>query len=104
MRTTWKRWMGKVGRLAPPHLVIASVVSLALALGIAGCENVAGYSQPSLVRVIDASYIAPAVNFWVEGVLLGANLGEGTISNYGTVPAANSASVAVTAATATSPT
>ena len=104
MRTIWKRWMGNVGRLTPSHLAIASVVSLALALGVAGCENVAGYTQPSLVRVIDASYIAPAVNFWVEGVLLGANLGEGTISNYGTVPAANSASVVVTAATATNPT
>ena len=43
--------------------------SLALALGFSACENVAGYTQPSLVRVIDASYIAPAVNATVEGTL-----------------------------------
>jgi hypothetical protein len=104
MKTTWKRWMGGARRLTLPRLAMASAVLLALALGLSACQNVAGYTQPSLVRVIDASYIAPAVNFWVEGVLLGANLGEGTITNYGTVPASNSARVMVTATTVTNPT
>ena len=104
MKTTWKRWIGGVMRLTLPRLAMASAVSLALALGLSACQNVAGYAQPSLVRAIDASYIAPAVNFWVEGVLLGANLGEGTITNYGTVPPSNSARVMVTATTVTNPT
>lgn len=104
MKTTWKRWIGEARRLTLPRLAMASAVSLALGLGLSACQNVASYTQPSLVRVIDASYIAPAVNFWVEGVLLGANLGEGTITNYGTVPASNSARVMVTATTVTKPT
>ena len=54
---------------------------------ISACENVATYTQPSLVRFIDASYIAPAANVLVEGQLLAANVGPGTITPYGTVPA-----------------
>ena len=52
------------------------------------------------MRVIDASYIAPAVNVVVEGVLLAANIGQGDISPYGTLPASNNAFISVTAATA----
>ncbi len=55
------------------------------------------YTQPSLVRVIDASYIAPAVNVQVEGTLLAANIGQGTITPYGTLRASNDAAIDVTA-------
>ncbi len=86
----------------PPHLLTLGVAALA-ALGIASaltaCENVASYTQPSLVRVIDASYIAPAVNVEVEGTLLAANIGQGSITPYGTLPASIDAAIDVTAAT-----
>jgi hypothetical protein len=99
MNTTWKRWIGGERRLTLPRLALAAAVSLALALGLSACESVTGYTQPSLVRVIDASYIAPAVNVYVESIELAANFGEGTVSNYGPVPAMNDAVVKVTAAT-----
>jgi hypothetical protein len=86
-------------QLSLPSLAVTALVALALSLGISACENVASYTQPSLVRVIDASYIAPAVNVKVEGTLLAANIGQGTITPYGTLPASNSAAIAVTAAT-----
>jgi len=81
------------------QLALAAVVSLALSLVLSACENVATYTQPSLVRVIDASYIAPAVNVVVEGVLLAGNIGQGAITPYGTLPASDDALISVTAAT-----
>ena len=42
-------------RLTIPRLAFASVGALALALFITACENVSGYTQPTLARVIDAS-------------------------------------------------
>ncbi len=86
----------------PPHtfaLGAAAIAALGVSISFTGCENVASYTQPSLVRVIDASYIAPAVNVEVEGTLLAANIGQGTITPYGTLPASNDAAVNVTAAT-----
>ncbi len=80
-------------------LALLSLVSLAAALGITSCTNVAGFTQPSLVRVIDASYIAPAVNIYVEGTLFASNVGEGYISNYGTVTPSQAAIIKVTQAT-----
>jgi hypothetical protein len=82
-----------------PALAGIALAALALSLGLAACENVASYSQPSLVRVIDASYIAPAVNVEVEHTLLAANIGQGTITAYGTLSASNDAVIDVTAAT-----
>jgi hypothetical protein len=86
----------------PPHpftLGVAALAALAIAVPFTACENVATYTQPSLVRVIDASYIAPAVDVEVEGTLLAANIGQGTITPYGTLPASNDAAIDVTAAT-----
>ena len=85
-------------RLTLPGLVAAGAASLAIALGLSGCQSVAGFSQPSLVRVIDASYIAPAVNIYVEKTLFAGNVGEGYISGYGTVTPSQSAPVSVTQA------
>jgi hypothetical protein len=103
MKTIWNRcwseWLPGARRLMLPWLAIMAVVSLALALGLSACENVATYTQPSLVRVIDASYIAPAVNVVVEGTLLAANVGQGTITPYGTLPASNDALIKITAST-----
>ena len=86
-----RRW------LAWPQLA-AAVVSLLAVLGLSSCTNVAGFSQPSLVRVIDASYIAPAVNIYVENTLFAANVGQGYISNYGTVAPSPAAVIKVTQA------
>jgi hypothetical protein len=86
----------------PPHpltLGVAALAALAIAASLTACENVATYTQPSLVRVIDASYIAPAINVQVEGTLLAANIGQGTITPYGTLTASNDAAIDVTAAT-----
>lgn len=80
-------------------LALAVAVSLAASLGLSSCTNVAGFSQPSLVRVIDASYIAPAVNIYVGGTLFAGNVGEGYISNYGTVTPSQAAIIKVTQAT-----
>jgi hypothetical protein len=80
-------------------LAVAAAASLGVALALSACENVATYTQPSLVRVIDASYIAPAANVAVEGKLLAANIGQGTITPYGTLPANNAALIQITAAT-----
>ena len=91
--------MKEARRLTLSRLAIVAVVCLALSFGLSSCENVASYTQPSLVRVIDASYIAPAVNVVIEGVTLAANIGQGTITPYGTIPSNNAAPIDVTAAT-----
>jgi hypothetical protein len=101
MTMNWNRWMEKVRRLTLPGLAIAVVISLALALSLSGCVNVVSYTQPTLVRVIDASYIAPAVNVYVEGTLLAGNIGQGTITPYGTLTANTAAPIKITAATGT---
>lgn len=80
-------------------LALLSVGSLAAAVGLSSCTNVTGFSQPSLVRVIDASFIAPAVNIYVENTLFAGNVGEGYISNYGTVTPSLAAPIKVTQAT-----
>ena len=51
-----------------------------------------------LVRVIDASYIAPAVNIYVANTLFAGNVGEGYISNYGITKPSPAAVVKVTQA------
>ncbi len=93
-------WNGKtLGVLTLPRLALAAAASLLLALGLSACQTVAGFSQPSLIRVIDASFIAPAVNVYVEKTLFAGNIGEGYISNYGTVSPSPAAQIQVTQAT-----
>jgi hypothetical protein len=90
-------------RLASYGLAVAAILSLALAFSLSACENVTGYTQPSLVRVIDASYIAPAVNVTVEGILIASNIGQGTITQYGALPASPAALIKINATTGGSP-
>lgn len=97
MFRSWNRW--SAGSLTLPRLAAAAVLSTAISLGLSSCANVAGFSQPSLVRVIDASYIAPAVNIYVEKTLFAGNIGEGYISNYGTVSPSPAAQIQVKQAT-----
>jgi hypothetical protein len=99
IRTNWIRWMKKARQLTLPGLVMTVAVSLALAFSLSGCVNVASYTQPTLVRVIDASYIASAINVVVEGSVLAGNIGQGSITPYGTLPANTAAPIQITAAT-----
>jgi len=85
-----------------PGFVFAVPASLAITISLSACENVATYTQPTAVRVIDASYIAPAANFLVENQLLAANVGLGTITPYGTLAPSSSAAIEMTAATGSS--
>lgn len=99
MNRTRNHRAGDTGRpLARPHLALIAALSLAAALGLSSCTNVAGFSQTSLVRVIDASYIAPAANIYVENTLFAGNVGEGYISNYGTTKPSPAAVIKVTQA------
>jgi hypothetical protein len=86
-------------RAAKLEFLITAPLSLALAAGISACTQVAGTSTPSLVRAIDASYIAPPVNVSVEGVTIAGNIGQGTITQYGTVTPSDQAEAEVTAST-----
>jgi hypothetical protein len=104
MKMIWNRWSGERQRLTLPRLAAVATGALAVALALTACENVASYTQPSLVRVIDASYIAGAINVYVEGSELAGNIAQGSITPYGTLPANNDAAVWVTEATITDPT
>jgi len=98
--TGWiERWMK--GRRPPAlfRLCVVAAASLAVALALSACENVATYTQPRLARVIDASYIAPATNVKLAGALLASNIGQGTITPYGTLAANVAAPIDITAAT-----
>jgi hypothetical protein len=95
MRTSGIRLMGNARQLTLPALAIAAAVSIVLAFSLSGCVNVAGYTQPTLVRVIDASYVAPAINVLVEGTIVAGNIGQGTISPYATLTATTSAPVKI---------
>lgn len=105
MNRTRKWWVARNAEadlgplLTRTRLLAIMAGALALAMGVSACSNVAGFSQPSLVRVIDASYIAPAVNIYVENTLFAGNIGEGYISNYGAVTPSPSAQIKVTQAT-----
>jgi Domain of unknown function (DUF4397) len=90
----------RTGRaLKLPQLAAAAGLSTALALGLSSCTNVAGFTPTSLVRVVDASYIAPAVNVYIENTLFAGNIGQGYISNYGTAKPSPAAQIKVTQAT-----
>jgi hypothetical protein len=82
-------------RLGAAKLAVAAICALAAAFGLAGCQTVQGYTATALVRVIDASYIAPAANVYVENQLFAGNIAQGYISNYGTVTPSPSAVVEV---------
>jgi Domain of unknown function (DUF4397) len=98
-RQKWTRLILVARQLSLPRRAIAAIALLAAVLGFSACENVASYTQPSLVRVIDASYIAPAVNVKVEGTIITGNIGQGTITPYATLAASNDAVINVTAVT-----
>jgi hypothetical protein len=94
-----KQLMGPA--LTAPMLAAISALSLAGAMMLAGCQSISGFSATSLVRTIDASYNAPAVNVYVEGTLLANNVGQGSITSYGRFAPSRNATIKVTATSST---
>jgi hypothetical protein len=76
-------------------IALAALLSLALSFVLSACQNVATNTLSTAVRVIDASYMAPAVNVSIEQNLFAANIGRATFSNYGTMAARTGALVSV---------
>jgi hypothetical protein len=88
-------------KLTLPMLAAASVASLAGALLLSGCQTVSGSTSVSQLRIIDASYNAPAINVYVGGTELAGNLGQGSITGYATLAPTNNTTVKVTATSST---
>lgn len=91
----------RLGRLTLPMLAGASLLSAAGALLLSGCQTISGSTSVSQLRIIDASYNAPALNFYLGGTLLAGNLGQGSITTYASLTPTNNAVVKVTAVTST---
>lgn len=92
---------GLRGRRGLLWLGSASVVSLVGSLLLAGCQSVAGGTSISQLRILDASYNAPALNVYVGGTLLAGNLGQGSITDYARLQPTNNALIKVTGTTTT---
>ena len=95
--------MKKPPRLRLPGIAVVALLALVLSFGLAACQNVATYTQPTVVRVIDASYNAPAINVNLDGSLFAANIGQGAITPYAILPAKVGALITVTPAAGGAP-
>lgn len=95
--------MKKPPQLRLPAFVIALLLAFVLSIGLVACQNVATYTQPTVVRVIDASYKAPAVNVNLDSSLFAANIGQGAITPYAILPAKVGALITVTPAAGGAP-
>lgn len=78
-----------------PGFALAALLSLVLSCVLTSCQHVDTYTQPAVVRVIDASYTAPAVNVNLDGALFAANIAPGAFTNYGTLTAKSGALISV---------
>ena len=79
------------------RLAFLRLVVLRSLLDWPGAKRSPVMSASSLVRVIDASYNAPAINVYVEGTILAANIGQGSITTYGGFGPSRNAPIKVTA-------
>lgn len=61
---------------------VGAALSALLVGSLCGCQSVATSSSSTLVRVIDASSNAMAVDAYVGSTEIAGNLGAGTVSNY----------------------
>lgn len=64
----------------------AVAASLSMAAALSGCQSVQGSSPVTLVRVIDASYNAPAVSVNIGQTAIAADTAGQTITNYAYFP------------------
>ncbi len=69
-------------QVAIPRFRLVCALSSFVVMGLTGCQSVTGNTPKSLVRVIDASYNAPAVDVYVGSTMIGANLGSPDITSY----------------------
>jgi hypothetical protein len=102
MRDRWtnrNRWWTILRPIPHRGLALAALAAVMVALLLSSCENVESTVQRTAVRVIDASYIAPAANFTVNGQTLAANVGSATITSYGTLAPSATAAIDMTGAT-----
>jgi len=90
MKNSWQ--------LRLPGFALAALLSLVLCSGMTSCEDVATDMQPSIVRVIDASYAASAVNVNLEGASFATNIAHGAFSKYGALKAKRAALISIAAA------
>lgn len=95
--------MKKPPRLRLLGFAVAALLALVCSVGLVACQNVATYTQPTVVRVIDGSYKAPAVNVNLDGSLFAANIGQGAITPYAILPAKVGALITVTPAAGGAP-
>jgi hypothetical protein len=91
------------GGFGAVKLAAFTICALLTAFGLAGCQTIQGFTPTALIRVIDASYIAPAANVYIENQLFAGNIGQGYVSNYGTVTPSAVATVKVAPVTGTTP-
>ena len=82
-------------QLRLPGSALAASLSLVLSCGLVSCEGADTYTQPSVVRVIDASYASSAVNVKLDGNLFAANIARGAFTNYGALRARSGAFISV---------
>lgn len=87
MKNSWQ--------LRLPGFALAALLSLALSSGLTACERAAAYTQPTVVRVIDASSAASAIKVNIDGAPFAANLAQGIFTNYGTFTAKSGALITV---------
>ncbi len=87
--------MKNAWQLRLPGFALAALFLLVLSRGLAAREHVATHAQPSVVRVIDASYAAPALNVNLDGALFAAKIAKGAFTNYGTLNAKSGALISI---------
>jgi hypothetical protein len=64
------------------RLALAASCIVAVGILCIGCQSVTGSTAQSLVRVIDASYNAPAVDVHVGTTVIASNIGSPSVTNY----------------------
>lgn len=82
-------------------LALTAIAALALSFALSACQKVSSSSSTALVRVVDTSAGSTGLNLSIEGTLLATNLGEGTVSAYGSFTPSTAAAITLTASGST---
>lgn len=84
------------------RLLAAKSLAACLLWPLCGCQTVSGSQSSSLIRVIDSSYNAPALNVYVGKTEIAQNIAAGAITNYA-ILAPTLATISIDAAGTTKP-
>lgn len=98
MTTSGNRCTKNSGRVL---LALVAMAALALGFALTACQKVSSSSETALVRVLDTSAGSTGLNLSVAGTLLATNLGEGTVSSYGSFTPSLAATITLTASGST---